>query len=60
MLQELFRAQEVRMDLYQKQMASVKEQHTEICQDLIRGLQELDCRVQQGSESRGAWLPRIP
>jgi hypothetical protein len=60
MLQELFRAQEVRMDLYQKQMASVKEQHTEICQDLIRGLQELDCRVQQRSESRGAWLPRIP
>jgi hypothetical protein len=48
------------MELYQKQMASVKEQHTEICQDLIRGLQELDCRVQQGSESRGAQVPSYP
>jgi hypothetical protein len=57
MLEELFRAQEVRMELYRQQMASVKEQHTQICQDLIRGLQELDHRVQQGPEGRGSQLP---
>lgn len=60
MLQGLFQAQELRMELYQKQMVSIKEQHTDICKDLIRGLQELDYRVQQESESRGAQLPRIP
>lgn len=60
MLQDLFRAQEVRVELYQQQMSSVKEQHTQICQDLIRGLQELDNRVQQGPENRGVQLPHIP
>ncbi|KAJ6116032.1 hypothetical protein N7523_006449 [Penicillium sp. IBT 18751x] len=45
-LDDLFRAQEVRMELYRQQMSSVKEQHTQICQELIRGLQELDDRVQ--------------
>lgn len=60
MLRDLLRAQKLRMGLYQKQMASVKEQHTEICQDLIRGLQELDCQLQQGSEGRGVPLPHIP
>lgn len=47
-LDDLFRAQEARMQLYRQQMASVKEQHTQICQELIQGLQELDHRVQQG------------
>jgi hypothetical protein len=47
-LDDLFRAQEVRMELYRQQMSSVKEQHTQICQELIRGLQDLDDRVQQG------------
>ncbi|OQD76051.1 hypothetical protein PENDEC_c005G01650 [Penicillium decumbens] len=47
-LDDLFRAQEERMQLYRQQMSSVKEQHTQVCRDLIRGLQELDDRVQQG------------
>ncbi|KAJ5335012.1 hypothetical protein N7452_007415 [Penicillium brevicompactum] len=47
-LEDLFQAQEARMTLYKQQMQHVKEQHTEICQDLVRGLQELDRRVQQG------------
>ncbi|KAJ5676066.1 hypothetical protein N7462_008963 [Penicillium macrosclerotiorum] len=46
-LDDLFRAQQVRMELYRQQMSSVKEQHSQICQELIRGLQELDHRVQQ-------------
>ncbi|KAG0157186.1 hypothetical protein PDIDSM_4371 [Penicillium digitatum] len=47
-LDDLFQAQEARMQLYQQQVQSVKEQHADICQDLVRGLQELDRRVQQG------------
>ncbi|KAJ5178745.1 hypothetical protein N7492_001955 [Penicillium capsulatum] len=47
-LDDLFEAQEVRMELYRRQMTSVKTQHTQICQELIRGLQEMDRRVQQG------------
>ncbi|KAJ5584706.1 uncharacterized protein N7459_004506 [Penicillium hispanicum] len=47
-LDDLFQAQQVRMELYRQQMSSVKEQHTQICQELIRGLQELDQQVQQG------------
>ncbi|KAJ5892242.1 uncharacterized protein N7473_008470 [Penicillium subrubescens] len=47
-LDDLFRAQEVRMQLYRQQMLSVKEQHTQICQEMIQGLQELDHGVQQG------------
>lgn len=46
-LDDLYQAQEVRMQMYRQQMASVKTQHTQICQELIRGLQELDRRVQQ-------------
>lgn len=48
-LDDLFKAQEARMELYRQQMSSVKEHHTQICQELIRGLQELDHRVQQGA-----------
>ncbi|KAJ5427263.1 hypothetical protein N7465_002333 [Penicillium sp. CMV-2018d] len=47
-LDDLFQAQEARMQLYRQQMQSIKEQHAEICQDLVRGLQELDRQVQQG------------
>ncbi|KGO77734.1 hypothetical protein PITC_010040 [Penicillium italicum] len=47
-LDDLFQAQEARMQLYRQQMQSVKEQHADICQDLVRGLQELDRRVQRG------------
>ncbi|KAJ5705321.1 hypothetical protein N7536_001010 [Penicillium majusculum] len=47
-LDDLFQAQEARMQLYRQQIQSVKEQHADICQDLVRGLQELDRRVQQG------------
>ncbi|CAG8161413.1 unnamed protein product [Penicillium nalgiovense] len=47
-LDDLFQAQEARMQLYRQQMQSVKEQHADICQDLVRGLQELDRRLQQG------------
>ncbi|KAJ5607821.1 hypothetical protein N7537_004440 [Penicillium hordei] len=47
-LDDLFEAQEARIQLYRQQMQSIKEQHADICQDLVRGLQELDRRVQQG------------
>lgn len=46
-LDSLSRVHEVRMQLYRQQMSSVKEQHNQICQELIQGLQELDHRVQQ-------------
>jgi hypothetical protein len=48
MLDDLFQAQESRMQLYRQQMQYVKEQHADICQDLVRGLKELDRRVQKG------------
>ncbi|CAG7973556.1 unnamed protein product [Penicillium salamii] len=47
-LDDLFKVQEARMQLYKQQIQQVKEQHADICQDLVRGLQELDRRVQQG------------
>jgi hypothetical protein len=47
-LDDLFQTQEARMQLYRQQMQYVKEQHADICQDMVRGLQELDRRVQQG------------
>ncbi|KAJ5787675.1 DAHP synthetase I/KDSA [Penicillium paradoxum] len=50
-LDDLFEAQEARMQLYHQQMQAVKEQHADICHDLVRGLQELDRRVQQGVPS---------
>ncbi|KAJ5167678.1 uncharacterized protein N7482_003272 [Penicillium canariense] len=45
-LDDLRRAQAVRMELYRQQMSSVEEEHTQLCQDLLRGLQ--DHRLQQG------------
>ncbi|KAJ5540147.1 hypothetical protein N7513_008479 [Penicillium frequentans] len=45
-LDDLFQAQQVRMGLYQQQMTAVKEQHRQICQELVLGLQDLDHRVQ--------------
>ncbi|KAJ5634163.1 hypothetical protein N7528_002005 [Penicillium herquei] len=48
-LDELLQAQQVRMGLYQQQITTVKEQHRQVCQDFIRGFQELDHRVQNGS-----------
>lgn len=45
-LDDLFQAQQVRMDLYQQQMTAVKEQHRQICQELVQGLQDLDHWVQ--------------
>ncbi|KAJ6028238.1 hypothetical protein N7540_003814 [Penicillium herquei] len=48
-LGELLQAQQVRMGLYQQQMTTVKEQHRQLCQDFIRGFQELDHQVQDGS-----------
>ncbi|OGE47577.1 hypothetical protein PENARI_c041G06584 [Penicillium arizonense] len=47
-LDDLFKAQEVRMQMYHQQMQYVKGQHAIICEDMVRGLQELDRRVQQG------------
>ncbi|KAJ5447254.1 DAHP synthetase I/KDSA [Penicillium cf. griseofulvum] len=47
-LDDLFQAQEARMQLYRQQMQAVKEQHADMCQDLVRGLQELDRQVQEG------------
>lgn len=47
-LEELSEAHRVRTNLYQQQMASVRNQHHAICQDLIRGFQELDDRFQEG------------
>ncbi|KAJ5717489.1 hypothetical protein N7488_003135 [Penicillium malachiteum] len=48
-LDELLQAQQVRIGLYQQQITTVKEQHRQVCQDFIRGFQELDHRVQNGS-----------
>ncbi|KAJ5727585.1 hypothetical protein N7493_005405 [Penicillium malachiteum] len=48
-LDELLQAQQVRMDLYQQQITTVREQHRQVCQNFIRGFQELDHRVQNGS-----------
>ncbi|KAJ5793142.1 uncharacterized protein N7503_009120 [Penicillium pulvis] len=45
-LDDLSQAQQVRMGLYQRQMTAVKEQHRQICQELVLGLQDLDHRVQ--------------
>ncbi|KAJ5644644.1 hypothetical protein N7507_010655 [Penicillium longicatenatum] len=45
-LDDLFQAQQVRMGLYQQQMTVVKEQHHQICRELVLGLQDLDHRVQ--------------
>ncbi|KAJ6011439.1 hypothetical protein N7451_002851 [Penicillium sp. IBT 35674x] len=45
-IDDLFQAQQVRMGLYQQQMTAVKEQHRQICQELVLGLQDLDHRVQ--------------
>ncbi|KAJ5761022.1 hypothetical protein N7520_008178 [Penicillium odoratum] len=47
-LDDLFHAQQVRVGLYQQQMKAVKEQHRQICQELVEGLQDLDHRVQGG------------
>ncbi|KAF7530324.1 hypothetical protein PCG10_003695 [Penicillium crustosum] len=47
-IDDLFQAQEARMQLYRQQMQSFREQHADICQDLVRGLQELDRQVQKG------------
>ncbi|KAJ5648511.1 hypothetical protein N7490_004883 [Penicillium lividum] len=47
-LDDLFQAQQVRVGLYQQQMTAVKEQHRQICQELVQGLQDLDHRVQGG------------
>ncbi|KAJ6101485.1 hypothetical protein N7499_001115 [Penicillium canescens] len=46
-LDDLFKAQEVRMQMYHQQMQYVKGQHAIICEDMVRGLQELDRRVQR-------------
>ncbi|KAJ6093343.1 hypothetical protein N7486_008632 [Penicillium sp. IBT 16267x] len=45
-LDDLFQAQQLRMGLYQQQMTAVKEQHHQICQELVLSLQDLDHRVQ--------------
>jgi hypothetical protein len=45
-LDDLYQAQQVRMGLYQQQMTVVKEQHHQICRELVLGLQDLDHRVQ--------------
>jgi hypothetical protein len=47
-LDDIFKAQEARMHMYQQQMQYVKGQHAIICEDMVRGLQELDRRVQRG------------
>lgn len=47
-LDDLSQAHQARMNLYQQQMTSVRDQHHAICQDLIRGFQALDDRVQEG------------
>lgn len=42
---QLFKAHEERIELYRQQMAAVKQQHRDLCQDLMRRLQENDKRI---------------
>lgn len=46
-MDQLFKAHEERIELYRQQMQSVRKQHSDLCQDLIRRLEENDRRIQE-------------
>lgn len=46
-LNQLFHAHEQRIELYRQQMASVRQQHEDICRDIIHQLEENDKRIQE-------------
>ncbi|XHF98374.1 hypothetical protein AWENTII_001927 [Aspergillus wentii] len=46
-LDQLFEAQEQRIELYRQQMITVKQHHAGLCRDLIRRLEENDKRIQE-------------
>lgn len=46
-MNQLFKAHEERIELYRQQMQSVRKQHSDLCQDLIRRLEENDRRIQE-------------
>ena len=46
-LDQLFHAHEQRIELYRQQMTSVKQQHEDICRDLIHWFEENDKRIQE-------------
>lgn len=47
MLDQLFKTHGERIDLYRQQMTLVREQHKELCQDLIRQFEENDRRIEE-------------
>lgn len=46
-MDQIFKAHEERIELYRQQMQSVKKQHSNLCQDLIRRLEENNRRIQE-------------
>lgn len=46
-MDQLFKAHEERIELYRQQMQAVRKQHSDLCQDLIRRLEENDKRIQE-------------
>ena len=45
MLDQLFQAHEERIELYKQQILSVRRQHRDLCQDLIRQVEDNDRRI---------------
>lgn len=46
-MDQLFKVHKDRIELYRQQIQSVREQHSDLCQDLIRRLEENDRRIQE-------------
>lgn len=44
-LDQLFQAHEERIELYKQQILSVRRQHRDLCQDLIRQVEDNDRRI---------------
>lgn len=45
MLDQLFQAHEERIELYKQQIVSVRRQHRDLCQDLVRQIEDNDSRI---------------
>lgn len=46
-MDQLFKVHKDRIELHRQQIQSVREQHSDLCQDLIRRLEENDRRIQE-------------
>ena len=44
-LDQLFQAHEERIELYKQQIVSVRRQHRDLCQDLVRQIEDNDSRI---------------